>query len=113
MSLETTDYADGTSVTIWRLPSSGVDYVKARVMCSDGRVRPTVRISATADTFSSVPCAVRVKGMTVSGFMTIENRSGLTVVTDADPRVAKFVANVYGRNADMLPAGAWTSGERA
>jgi hypothetical protein len=77
-------------------------------MCSDGTVRPTVRISASADTFFSVPCAVRVKGKTVSGYLTVETAQGYsTDAGDDDPAVAKFVAYTYGKNADLLPRGAW------
>lgn len=97
------DYADGTSLTTrhpWGI------CVAARVMCPDGVVRATARIS-TADTFFPVPCAVKVKGKTVSGFLTVETREGLSTETDDDPAVVKFVASESGANASMLPGGAY------
>lgn len=102
--IDRNDYARGTS-TVQRYPW-GL-YVSARVMCSDGVVRATSRIASTADTFFSVPCAVKVKGRTVSGYLTIECVSGLSTATGDDPACAKFIAYQYGRNADALPAGAW------
>lgn len=101
-------YADGTSITS-AYPYG--TYITARVMCSDGRVRTVKRIADTADTFFSVPCAVTVSGRTVTGYLTVEARSGssLATATDDDPAVAKLVAHDYGRNADALPAGAWRS----
>lgn len=104
MTIDTKEYALGTSVTSsypWGT------YVKARVMCSDGVVRPTKRISQTADTFFSVPCAVTVKGKTVAGYMTFSSVSGSDVATDWDPGVAKFIATTYNKNHALLPEGAW------
>jgi hypothetical protein len=106
MSIDTRDYADCTSVT-QSYPIG--TYRAARVMCSDGRVRAVKRIAATADTFFSVPCAVTVTGRTVSGYLTVEARSGSSVTTDDDPAVVKFIAYDYGRNADRLPTGPWRS----
>jgi hypothetical protein len=108
MSLSIRNYADGTSVTS-RMPFA--TYVTARVMCSDGKVRTVRRIAETADTFFSVPCAVKVSGRTVSGYLTVETRSGSSIETNDDPAVAKFIAYAYGRNADALPAGAFRSAE--
>lgn len=59
--------SQGTSV-VQRFPW-GI-YVSARLLCPDGKVRATSRLSATADTFFSVPCAVKVNGKTVAGYMT-------------------------------------------
>lgn len=42
-----------------------------RLLCADGQVRAAV-LAPTADTFFSVPASVRVKGWTVSGYMTVE-----------------------------------------
>lgn len=106
----TRDYADDTSITS-AYPFG--TYITARVMCADGRVRTVKRIADTADTFFSVPCAVTVSGRTVTGYLTVEGRSGSSVATDDDPAVAKFVAYDYGRNADALPAGAWRSDTHA
>lgn len=109
MKTQTTrTYAHGTSLTHtypWGL------YVTARVLCSDGKVRTVSRISQTADTYFSVPAAVRVKGRTVSGYVTVETLSGSSVETETDPAVVKFVRYDNGRNADALPAGAYREGE--
>ena len=100
----TTRYGFDTSTTV-NMPWS--TYVRARVMCSDGVVRPTVRISSTADTFFSVPCAVRVKGKTVAGFLTCETADGWSTDTAEDPAVIKFVAYSYGKNGNLLPGHGW------
>lgn len=105
-TFDTHDYADGTSLT-QSYPFGS--YVAALAMCADGRVRAVKRIAATADTFFSVPCAVAVAGRTVSGYLTIETRSGASTASDSDPAVVKFAAYDYGRNADALPAGLWRS----
>jgi hypothetical protein len=72
VSIDTRLYGAGTSTTI-RYPW-GV-YVSAKVMCPDGIVRKTSRISLTADTFFSVPCAVKAYGKTVAGYMTVTDKS--------------------------------------
>lgn len=105
-TFDTHDYADGTSIT-QSYPFGS--YVAARVMCADGQVRTAKRVAATADTFFSVPCAVTASGRTVSGYLTVEARSGASTTSDRDPAVVKFAAFEYGRNADALPAGLWRS----
>jgi hypothetical protein len=97
---EVREYAEGTSVTV-QMPWSV--FVSARLMCSDGVVRSTARLSQTADTFFSVPCAVKVKGRTVSGYMTFTETYG---EAGAVP-VAQFRQYTYGRNHAALPA--WLS----
>lgn len=108
MPRDTRQHARGTSLTVdypfgW--------YVTGRAMCSDGRVRALKRIAVTADTFFSVPAAVTVKGRTVSGYVTVETETGMTVDTEEDPSIVKFIAVKYGRNHDALPDGAWRRGE--
>lgn len=93
------EYADGT-YAIQQQPWGW--YVKAAVMCPDGKVRLTKRIAESADTFFSVPCAITYKGRTVSGYMTCETRSGSSVATDDDPAVLKFVPYKYGRNGGVF-----------
>jgi hypothetical protein len=108
MARQTRAYAHGTSVTQdypWGL------YVSARVLCSDGKVRATARIAQTADTFFSVPAAVKVKGKTVAGYMTVECLSGSSVVTSDDPAAVKFIAYQNGRNHHLLPGTAYRVGE--
>lgn len=102
---DTRYYAFGTSLTVrhpWGL------FVAGRAMCSDGKVRSLKRISATADTFFSVPAAVTVNGKTVSGYITVESAAGFSTDTPTDPAVVKFVAYSYGRNGGLLPDGKWT-----
>lgn len=94
------DYADGTYL-VQRYPW-GL-YVSGRALCADGKVRALARIAPTADTFFSVPAAVKVNGRTVSGYVTTECLSGSSVPTDDDPLVVRFVAYSYGRNGGLLP----------
>jgi len=100
MNVQRNNYADGTSLvqsSPWGLFHGG------RALCTDGKVRSLARIATTADTFYSVPAAVKVKGRTVSGYVTVECRSGSSVPTDDDPAVVRFVAYSYGRNGHLLP----------
>src|SRR5690349_20672710 len=97
-------YAMGTSLE-QRMPW-GL-YVGGRVLCSDGKVRSLSRIAQTADTFFSIPASVRVKGKTVSGYVTVEAVSGSSTPTADDPAVAKFVAVKTGRNHAFLPDGSF------
>lgn len=87
-----TNYHQGTylETTVWST------YVGGRVLCTDGKVRKLARISQYADTFFSVPAAVKVKGKTVSGYVTFE-----TDENDEDTVV--FRAYNYGKNRGMLP----------
>lgn len=78
-------------------------YHRARALCSDGVVRTCARVSATADTFFSVPAAVKVKGRTVAGYISISTRAGFDTPTDDDPAVVKFHAYTYGKNGGLLP----------
>lgn len=106
---ESRTYALGTRLDVtypWGLHTGG------RALCSDGRTRELKRIAQTADTFFSVPAAVRVNGRTVTGFVTVETLVGWSTETDEDPYVVRFVANRYGRNGHLLPD--WPpTGERA
>ena len=89
-------------------------YSGGRAMCSDGTVRALARIAETADTFFSVPAAVKVRGKTVSGYITTECASGSSVYVDErDPIVVKFVAVQTGANAGTLPRGMWRTTENA
>lgn len=108
MPMDKRKYAHGTFL-ILDMPFGF--YQWGKVMCSDGKVRALKRISATADTFFSVPAAVSVRGRTVSGYVTVETVSGNSVATADDPAVAKFIAYEYGINHDMLPGGSWPQNE--
>lgn len=86
-------------------------FVTATVLCSDGIVRNVSRIANTADTFFSIPAAVKVKGRTVSGYVTMETLTGSSIASPTasdDPTCVKFVAYTYGKNADALPEGTYT-----
>ena len=101
---ETREYGEDTSLTVdypWGLYRSG------RAICSDGKVRTLKRISSTADTWFSIPASVRVNGRTVSGYITVECASGSSVATPDDMPVVKFCRFSYGKNANLLPVGAW------
>lgn len=92
MADTTSTYANGTSLLI-RYPW-GV-YVKAWVMCPDGKVRTTKRIS-DSDTFFSIPCAVEAKGRTVAGFITVVDTPDQTLVFH--PKGAN--ADVFGETVE-------------
>lgn len=93
MAMERQNYADGTSL-VRDFGVFGSAFRGGRAKCQDGSVRTLVRISETADTFFSVPAAVKVQGRTVSGFITVDD-------TLNDPiSVIRFTAT--GRNAGLL-----------
>lgn len=48
-------------------------YYKARLSCADGKYRTTCRLAREADTYFSVPCAIRYKGKTVLGYLTTDD----------------------------------------
>jgi hypothetical protein len=88
MSDEIRYYAEGTHVKIrypWGL------YLGGRALCEDGRVRRLKRIAPSAEDFETVPAAVKVKGRTVSGYVTARDAS----------KPLRFVAT--GRNAGLIP----------
>ena len=101
MGVESRVYAEGTELV--RSFPWGC-YHGGRALCSDGKVRALARIASTADTFFSVPAAVKVAGRTVSGYVTVECVSGSSVPTDDDPLVVRFVAYSYGKNGHLLPS---------
>lgn len=86
-------YANGTELRT-RQPWS--IFVGGRALCSDGRVRALSRIAITADTFFSVPAAVKVKGKTVSGYVSIDT------LNDSS-NVVKFHAIQNRKNSTLLP----------
>jgi len=65
--------------------------------CSDGKTR-TVTITGQPDTFFSVPGNVKVKGKTVTGFVTTapDYREGVR-------EGFIFQSNQFGKNGNMLP----------
>lgn len=79
-------------------------YLRGRALCPDGRVRALARIARTADTYFSLRAAVKVRGRTVSGYVTITTASGSSVQTDTDREYVEFVPT--GANADLFPPSA-------
>ena len=68
-------YAAGTFLTVafpW-----GIFGTPGRVLCDDGKLRALVRIAPSADTFFSVPAAVRARGKTVAGYVGVENETAV------------------------------------
>jgi len=66
-----------------------------RLLCSDGQVRAAT-LASTPDTFFSVPASVRVKGKTVSGYMTVEEAGG--------GKLRAYVFRHHTAHRDKLPA---------
>jgi hypothetical protein len=95
MDTERTEYASGTWLTTARYLNGG--FVAGCALCSDGKVRKLARIAEYGDTFFSVRAAVKVRGKTVAGFVSIEG--GLF---DTGSPVT-FTANKHGVNAALLP----------
>lgn len=95
MTTERVNYAAGTYLEVTR--PWGI-CVAGAALCADGKVRRLARISDTADTFFSVPAAVKVRGRTVSGYVTVDTAND-------DTATVYFLRYDYGRNADALPAG--------
>lgn len=97
--IERREYADGTYTEQeqpWGFFRGGA------AKCADGKVRRLKRVATTADTFFSVPASVRASGKTVAGYITIECRSGSSVVTDDDPAVVRFRAYTYRKNHALV-----------
>lgn len=76
-------------------------------MCSDGNVRALSWIAATADTAFSIPAHIKAYGKSIAGFIVFETAQGFDEATASDPTIIKFIANSYGRNANVLPSGCW------
>ena len=47
----------------------------SRALCSDGKIRSLAYLAQSADTFFSVPAAIRVKGKYITGYVTTEEAS--------------------------------------
>ena len=70
-----------------------------RLLCSDGKIRAPQYLAQTADTFFSVPAAVRVNGKYVTGYMT--QKTYFDKNTGLDVNAYCFVQHVG--NAHLLP----------
>jgi len=78
-------------------------YIGGRAMCSDGVVRTMARINPVADTYLSVPASVRVKGKTVSGYVSVDDRSLAPGAGDFDVE-EPYVAFHACENTYLLPS---------
>ena len=95
------EYAEGTSLEL-EPGAFACRHVSGRALCADGIVRALRFGSGIADTFFSIPASVKVKGKTVSGFVSVETLAGYTTPTADDPAVVRFHAYTYGKNASLL-----------
>lgn len=55
---------------VYRMPFGIFQRSGSRVLCGDGKIRSLAYLAKTADTFYSVPAAVRIGGRYVSGYVT-------------------------------------------
>ena len=100
MPLHTREYEYGTNLVV-DLPF-GL-YRTGNALCPDGKVRKLKRISESADTFFSVPAAVRYKGKTVSGFVSIRNDEGRpSSLRNHSGEYVAFVPYNDGANASLF-----------
>jgi hypothetical protein len=97
----TTEYADGTSITLHDFPFASIR--SARALCTDGKVRSFRPTNGYGDTFFSVPGSVKVGGKTVTGSISTETRDGFDTATNDDPAIVRFTAYRYGKNGHLLP----------
>ncbi len=93
--LELRKYAHGTYLRV-QMPWS--TYVGGKAVCADGTLRTLCRISQTADTFFSIPAAVKVRGKTVSGYVSFEHDN-----SDPPQLYVSFKAYEKGENYRCLP----------
>lgn len=67
-----------------------------RLLCADGKVR-AASLAQTADTFFSVPASVRIKGRTVTGYMTTDETGW------PEPELRANVFRHHSGQEDKLP----------
>jgi hypothetical protein len=75
-----------------------------RVLCSDGKIRACT-MAQTADSFFSVPASIRIKGKTITGYVTGEEQQWIKGHKEYEPflRVHSFRAHT-GQPHNPLPA---------
>jgi hypothetical protein len=84
-------YKDGTSLITdgpWSI------FVGGRALCPDGKVRALSWVAQCADSYWTVPAAVKVKGKKVSGFVTFKGF--------CDDYTLEFVPMKTGKNAGVF-----------
>jgi hypothetical protein len=97
-----TTYAQGTELVTPDHPMA-CGFRSGKALCPDGKVRAVLfRNGGIADTFFSVPAAVRYKGKTVAGYVTIQTVEGYSVPSDDDPAVVKFFPYLYRKNGKLF-----------
>lgn len=69
-------------------------YIKAAALCPDGKVRKTKWISSTADTFFSIPCSIKFRGKSVSGYISVDEIESSKVV--------KFIPYKNRKNSNIF-----------
>lgn len=88
---QTREYLKGTSLTTdgqWSV------FVAGRAVCPDGKVRALSWIAMCADSYWTIPARVKVKGKSVSGYVTF---SGM-----CDEYSVEFRPNINGKNAKVF-----------
>ena len=91
--MQTREYGKGTFLRQsfpWGLFHGG------KAMCADGKARMLARISMTADTWFSIPAAVKARGKTVSGYVTFG------VCPETGEQFVRFIAYQYSKNGHLL-----------
>ncbi len=81
-----------------------------RVLCSDGVIR-ACSMASTADTFFSVPASIRIKGKTITGYVTGEEQCYIKGEKENEPflRVHSFRQHNGQEAKHNLPAWPVTS----
>jgi hypothetical protein len=72
-----------------------------RLLCSDGKIR-AAELALTADTYFSVPAKVRVNGVWVSGYCSIESQTW-TKSKQGDPWLSVYAFRHHACHSDKLP----------
>jgi hypothetical protein len=70
----------------WHLPC------RARLRCPDGKLRMTQRVASEPDTFWTIPCAVKVRGKMVTGYLS----------TNTDTGEYEFHPSLYRKNGHIF-----------
>jgi hypothetical protein len=85
---------------ILRTPQWGLNAPHGhRVLCADGVIR-ACSMAQTADTFFSTPASIRIRGKSISGYVTTEDTDGISV---PDSPVYSFRAHT-GQDAPYWPS---------
>lgn len=87
-----------TCLALFRDGWGGSSFVRSgsRALCSDGKVRSLSYVASQADTFFSIPAAVRIGKIYVKGYLTTEQN-------EAGQRAVAFRHYLTGKGEGMLP----------